>query len=283
MVKQIDQQPLLIHQTLINSGLLQSSINNETLSQDTLTVQQLMPQETMPSRDLATWPMTLSTDTTRAMDFRTFEDLLVRRNGPLRRLVLESVSSAESSHLESSLAPFKSMSIDSSGITIPFPNPKKGVATLDAFLRVLKRTVRKFLVRIILLWPMVRQVLQVYRRIPTMPTMLLTNNIVFEDALGRTMSLPFEHFRHYSVFVERLKCEFNGLPGQHDIERNNFALFDATTPSRRIMAQNWDRVVRPRTKVAMAIVVGSSFYDEQSCPRCKTVAKYAWNSANTKW
>jgi hypothetical protein len=102
--------------------------------------------------------------------------------------------------------------------------------------------------------------------------MLLTNNIVFEDALGRMMSLPFEHFRHYSVFVERLKCEFNGLRRQRDIERNNFALFDATSSSHRIMAQNWDRAVRPRTKVAMAIVVGSSFYDEESCPRCKTVA-----------
>ena len=41
--------------------------------------------------------------------------------------------------------------------------------------------------------------MQIQKDLPRGPSQVLSDNIYFEDALGRVKSLPFEFFRHWEV------------------------------------------------------------------------------------
>ena len=55
------------------------------------------------------------------------------------------------------------------------------------------------------------------------PTSLLDSNTVLIDPLGRSVSLPYEHFRYWPVLIARPRYDFEGLPGQQLVARRHFA------------------------------------------------------------
>ena len=126
--------------------------------------------------------------------------------------------------------------------------------------------------------------------ISRLPSMLLSSNILFEDALGRVVSLPYEHFKHYpvshpfqkklkdsyfKVFLARLQCEFMGTPGEQRVVRNQFHIM--LEPSNQYISNDtdWINLVKPRTKIMMSMIFERVGFRERwwrampRCPQCK--------------
>ncbi|KAH7094700.1 hypothetical protein FB567DRAFT_510851 [Paraphoma chrysanthemicola] len=111
--------------------------------------------------------------------------------------------------------------------------------------------------------------------IARLPSMLLSNNIRFEDALGRLVSLPYEDFRHLPVFLARLQCQFSDTPGREKVGSNHFHILLQQSGQMIRTEEDWRHSVRPGVRLQMSMVfdkVGFEeiWYVDQSCPRCKT-------------
>lgn len=62
--------------------------------------------------------------------------------------------------------------------------------------------------------------------VPSSPTMLLDDNFQFLDAHGQNISLPYDHFRYFSVFKARLECAFRNRLGHQKVLQGMFQLFN---------------------------------------------------------
>jgi ankyrin repeat protein len=96
------------------------------------------------------------------------------------------------------------------------------------------------------------------------PPHLLSDNIHFEDVLGRLHSLPFPYFQHREVFLEALRCSFLGFPGVERIANGKFKILDHRM--RSLTACNWKDYVVPGAKLIMSVEVDYLQLGEQGCP-----------------
>lgn len=106
---------------------------------------------------------------------------------------------------------------------------------------------------------------RVSQRIPQMLSLVMHDNIAFEDALGRLHSLQFQQFKHWAILEMSLRCSFEGLRGSKQVLNGNYLL---TSPSHKeqLTAENWSRLVRPGLVVNMGIIVGTQSKSSE-CPR----------------
>jgi hypothetical protein len=100
-----------------------------------------------------------------------------------------------------------------------------------------RRSMTVVLIVLLGLLPRIRHWLRALLAVARMPTQLLNGNIVLDDALGRRMSLPYEHFRHWAVLEARIQTAFNGLPGESQIKRREFLLFDNKAGGKSALAR----------------------------------------------
>lgn len=135
-------------------------------------------------------------------------------------------------------------------------------------IQTLQAKVDELLIRLILLLPLFRHYARILRSIPAGVSMLLSDNIQFEDALGRHAFLPFEHFRHFPVFIARLLYHFRDIPGECRILDNQYRLFRGRCGGSLLTETNWSTMVQPGTKVYMAIVAGDLCRLQDYCFRC---------------
>jgi SCA7, zinc-binding domain len=107
---------------------------------------------------------------------------------------------------------------------------------------------------------------RVLKRLPQAISLVLHDNITFEDALGRMQSLQFQQFRHWTVFEASLRCKFDNLPGMRKVLSGEYIL---TTPRHRLQLtrQNWSEVIRPGFVIKMAIMINTVQTSYQKCPR----------------
>lgn len=160
---------------------------------------------------------------------------------------------------------YKTLRVDHDFDCVPFLTPDATILTL---LERVKLGVKALVVKLLLLLYLVRRAFQMLSATPAAPTMLLDDNILFEDALGRTISLPYAHFRHYPVFIARLQCEFRDLPGERKILRNCYLLFNRRNRCEFVTQDTWDSRVQPGAVLGMSIEVDRVHYVGRSCPRC---------------
>jgi len=83
-----------------------------------------------------------------------------------------------------------------------------------------------FLSKIIQAWPQILLVLQALYDITRAPSQLLSDNIHFEDILGRVHSLPFRYFQYREVFLEALTCVFSGSPAMERVAQGKFKIWN---------------------------------------------------------
>ena len=117
-----------------------------------------------------------------------------------------------------------------------------------------------------------RFLIQIQETICRGPAAALTNTFDFEDALGRSMRLDYQYFRHWEVFAALLKCEFRGLPGERHVLDDHFLVMDNRSTNRIIDRNIWDRAIFPRSRIKMSIVLEVVNAATQGrCPRfsCK--------------
>ena len=113
------------------------------------------------------------------------------------------------------------------------------------------------------------QLILLYRFLRCLPpaiSLVLHDNINFEDALGRVQSLQFQQFRHWDVFETSLRCAFELVPGKQKVMSGDYVL---TGPEHmgQLTSHNWSLAVRPGLAVKMAITLKQIFVEGRRCPR----------------
>lgn len=165
-------------------------------------------------------------------------------------------------------------------IVIRLPSISELEEAFQAILHILHIASNEILLRLVIILPFINRLIRTAQSMALAPTMLLRDNILFEDALGRKASLPFQYFQHFPVFMARLQCEFKGLPGERRVIRKQFRLFDAERSDIPITEKDWQARVVPGASLSMAVVVNNAYCLGTSCPRCYAfgdrVGKLEW-------
>ena len=115
-----------------------------------------------------------------------------------------------------------------------------------------------YLFKILLsLWPQLVLFFRVLRSIPWSVTLLLEDNINFEDALGDLHSLPFQYFKHWDIFERMLQHQFQSKPGHAKVAEGKYRLFRGKEATFDLNAKNWDAFIRPGMSIPMSLKISS--------------------------
>ena len=153
--------------------------------------------------------------------------------------------------------------------------PDDGGSRLSWTLHTMRKVISELFMALLCLIPAMQGMLRASKTLLLPPTMLLEDNIHVIDALGRTLSLPYSHFKFWPVLHARLKCDFRDLPGSLKVKEGEFGLVDlrgrGQLSGRLITEKNWEKAVFPGSKLAMSI-----YYDfrvaKSWCPKCSAAA-----------
>jgi hypothetical protein len=115
--------------------------------------------------------------------------------------------------------------------------------------------------------PQLILVVKFMRCLPRSVSCLLSDNMRFEDALGRVQSLQFQQFRNWAVFEANLRCTFEDHPGYRKVVRGHFILTSPNYPGRRLNASNWGECASRRILVVMSISMRTILPEKGDCPR----------------
>ncbi|KIW29895.1 uncharacterized protein PV07_05681 [Cladophialophora immunda] len=167
--------------------------------------------------------------------------------------------------------------IQSPATTRQLLSPRKRITRS---LQMLSHALRELLLAFLeLLWPLMLFFFHKLRAAERhMSRLLISDSIIFEDALGRTRYLPFEFFQHWEVFLPYLHKSFDQVPGLYNINRRRYHLVNSRTGS-IIDPQLWSAQVKPNARLSMAMVVFKISGNERACPHCG--GKQRWAQANT--
>lgn len=134
-------------------------------------------------------------------------------------------------------------------------------------------TVEQIGFMLLLLLPAFEQIVRAMKNIVRSPTWLLDDNIHLEDALGRSLSLPYQHFQYWPVFFARLQEAFVGLPGESKVNHGEFHITNTTMSNFVLAQESWNRAVFPGSKLVMSMLYRSKDLMElleEICLRCQS-------------
>lgn len=138
---------------------------------------------------------------------------------------------------------------------------------LNSRLNVIPPHVLRFSNDFLLSLPHVSAFLRVLRQIPRAVSLVLEDNIRFEDALGRMQSLQYQHFRHWLVFEACLRYTFNNTPGMQKVLQGQFVLTCHGAAEEVLDAKNWEKYASPGMAVTMSISMSTILTPRGLCPR----------------
>lgn len=143
--------------------------------------------------------------------------------------------------------------------------------------------VNALLMKLCIALPVIQHILRTLRVLPLLISIPISDSILFEDALGRIVHLPYVHFRHHAVFMARLRCEFKNVPGEQKVLLEQFRIFRRKRFDEFLTKDNWDSAVRPGSKIAMSIQLDS--YDDEgvACPRCENIRTDMYTKDLSEW
>ncbi|OAL38172.1 hypothetical protein AYO20_02624 [Fonsecaea nubica] len=113
--------------------------------------------------------------------------------------------------LESNLTPVSSALTSVGRAVFGFHNV---LGQIIDFLGSFRRETKEALQRIIQTNMQIYALLLTSQNSPGHSPSMLSDAILFEDALGRKVSLPYQWFRHWEAFEGLLRAEFKGIPGE---------------------------------------------------------------------
>jgi hypothetical protein len=138
----------------------------------------------------------------------------------------------------------------------------------DVFSRALVALIRH-LYSLLHVWPQILLVWQIMRRLPPTISLILHDNITFEDVLGRIHSLQYQQFKHWRVFKHSLDVSFKGFPGSKRVHTGQFRLTNANMPDVVYDKSNWSQRIRPGSSLFMSVMIDGAPQGVQNCPRCE--------------
>ena len=145
--------------------------------------------------------------------------------------------------------------------------------------------------------------LQVFGKIlPRSPSLLLEDNIYFEDVLGRPHSLQYAYFRHWKVgalsntaltqqltklqvFASLLEESFRNRPGEKDVQHRRYLILDCLQEDKQISERDWDNAVTPGKQITMSVIRNEFQVEGKSCPMPSCVGQLTPSSSGPaqKW
>lgn len=133
------------------------------------------------------------------------------------------------------------------------------------------------------LYPMILSYARTLTTICRSPTLLLSNNIQFEDVLGRHYSLEWEHFKHWKVssstfrseiksdviqiFRSFLEVQFEDCAGEDEVVKEQYRILDARSYGEVLDRRAWGNLV-PGMKLVMSIMLTNISHLETEMTRC---------------
>jgi hypothetical protein len=143
--------------------------------------------------------------------------------------------------------------------------------------------VNALIMKLCIALPVIQHILRTLRVLPLFISIPISDSILFEDALGRIVHLPYVHFRHHAVFMARLRCEFKNVPGEQKVLLEQFRIFRRKRVDESLTKDNWNSAVRPGSKIAMSIQLDS--YDDEgvACPRCENIRTDMYTKDLSEW
>lgn len=121
---------------------------------------------------------------------------------------------------------------------------------------------------VLLVLPQVLAIIKVLHRLPQAISLVLHDNMSFEDALGRFHSLQYQQFRHWTVFESSLHCIFADLPGMQKIMRGQFVLTPEGSPTTSLTQYNYTEHVKPGFTFKMSVTIKKLILESEKCPKC---------------
>jgi hypothetical protein len=125
---------------------------------------------------------------------------------------------------------------------------------VEVVLRSFLASLFVFLRDILMALPQINMIWKILRRLPPTISLVLHDNIRFEDALGRVQSLQYQQFKYWTVFEANLRCAFTNSPGMQKVLDGSFVLI-SSLHGERLTPSNWTLRVRPGLEIQMSITI----------------------------
>ncbi len=138
---------------------------------------------------------------------------------------------------------------------------------VEAVRQALSIWTRTMLAFVVLVVPQLLLLQRTLRRLPAAISLVLHDNMTFEDALGRFHSLQFQQFRHWRVFESSLHCIFAESPGSRKISMGHFILTPEDQPAVALTAANYSALVRPGYVFKMSMAMKKLTAQASRCPK----------------
>ncbi|KAL9110724.1 MAG: hypothetical protein Q9227_004716 [Pyrenula ochraceoflavens] len=106
---------------------------------------------------------------------------------------------------------------------------------------------------LLLLWPKLAVLFRVLRCIPRSVTLLLEDNIYFEDFLGNIHSLQFQYFKHWDLFEKMVQHQLRSTPFYESLSDIEYQLFQSKKSGFDLTAKNWNQLIQPSMKISMSL------------------------------
>ncbi|GJC79509.1 hypothetical protein ColLi_02347 [Colletotrichum liriopes] len=105
-------------------------------------------------------------------------------------------------------------------------------------------------------------------------SLLLPDNFILHDALGRSHSLRVSDFCDWSVLESLVKSRFRDCIGSEKVQTGQYTIFDVDDPTFDLGANNWTQKLKSRGRFRMAIRLSGVRLVNAKCASCGTRLRY---------
>lgn len=92
-------------------------------------------------------------------------------------------------------------------------------------------------------------------QLPRQISLLSDSSILFEDAFGANIRIPFLQCEHYEIFHGFLEVHFRRKPGIAHVWRKQYHVLLGTVNGAVIKPSDWKSVVKPKCRLTLAILL----------------------------
>jgi len=100
---------------------------------------------------------------------------------------------------------------------------------------------------------------------PAQISWLTDTSVAFEDAFGVEIRIPFHHCERFEFFQDYLEYYFRDRPGLRWVIQRQYRLFLGSVRGREVDRISWQKFVKPRMRMTMAMLLVSL---ENYCAKC---------------
>lgn len=116
--------------------------------------------------------------------------------------------------------------------------------------------------------------------LPMQISLLPDSSVTLEDAFGLEIRVPYQQCEQYEIFHGFLEFYFRGKPGLQKVLRKHYRLLLGGTGGHQIDRASWTMYVKPRARLAMAMLFMSK---QEHCAKCKLQLDFCLEGKVRQW